>query len=100
MPLFSILEKHTCCKLQIVFKNKTRLDKNFHFKEWIVKDLTSCVVYKLHCELFHYGECVRHVNVRTGEHIGIARLTKKQAQEQLRRGTITILQPFITILVL
>ena len=30
-----------CCKLQIVFKNKTRLDNNFHFKDQIPKDLSS-----------------------------------------------------------
>ena len=35
-----------CCKLQIVLKNKTRLDNNFHFKDQILKDVTSGVVYK------------------------------------------------------
>ena len=35
-----------CCKFQIVFKNKTRLGKNFHFKDHIPKDLTSGVIYK------------------------------------------------------
>ena len=35
-----------CCELQIVFKNKTRLGNNFHFKNRIPKDLTSGVVYK------------------------------------------------------
>ena len=35
-----------CCKLQIVFKNKTRLGNNFHLKDQIPKDLTSGVVYK------------------------------------------------------
>ena len=35
-----------CCKLQIVFKNKTRLGNNFHFKDRIPKDITSAVVYK------------------------------------------------------
>ena len=33
-----------CCKLQKVFKNKTRLGNNFHFKDRIPKDLTSGVV--------------------------------------------------------
>ena len=28
-----------CCKLQIVFKNKTRLGRNFHLKDRILKDL-------------------------------------------------------------
>ena len=59
-----------CCKLQIVFKSKTRLGNNFYFKDQIPKDLTSGVVYKFQCGLcneFYYGECLRHLNVRTGE---------------------------------
>ena len=35
---------------------------------------TSGVVYKLQCELSsesYYWECVRHLTVRNGEHIGI-----------------------------
>ena len=38
-----------CCKLQIVFKNKTRLGKNFDFKDRLLKDITSNVVYKFQC---------------------------------------------------
>ena len=72
-----------CCKLQIVFKNKTRLGNNFHFKDQIPRDFTSGVVYKFQCGLCsepYYGECVRHLNVRIGEHIGISPLTKKQVK--------------------
>ena len=72
-----------CCKLQIVFKNKTRLGNNFHFKDQIPKDLTSGVVYKFECGLCnesYYGECIRHLNVRIGEHIGISPLTRKQVK--------------------
>ena len=50
------------CTLQIVFKNKTRLGKNVHFKDQIPKDLTSGVIYKFQCGLCnesYYGECVR-----------------------------------------
>ena len=71
------------CKLQIVFKNKTRLVDIFHFKDQIPNDLTSGVVYKFQCGLCnesYYGECVRHWNVRIGEHIGISLLTKKQVK--------------------
>ena len=63
-----------------MFKNKTRLGNNFHFKDRIPKDLTSGVVYIFQCELCSescYGEYVRHVNIRIGEHIGISPLTKK-----------------------
>ena len=72
-----------CSKLQIVFKNKTRLGNNFHFKDQIPKDLTSGVVYKFQCGLCnesYYGECIRHLNVRIGEHIGISPLTRKQVK--------------------
>ena len=49
-----------CCKLQ----NKTRLGKNFHFKDQIPKDLTSGVIYKCQCGLCnesYYGKCMRHL---------------------------------------
>ena len=70
----------------MVFKNKTRLGNNFHFKDRIPKDLTSGVVYIFQCELCNescYGEYVRHVNIRIGEHIGISPLTKKQVKPNL-----------------
>ena len=72
-----------CCKLQIVFKNKTRLGNNFHFKDQIPKDLTSGVIYKFQCGLCnesYYGEYMRHLNVRIGEHIGISQLARKQVK--------------------
>ena len=39
------------CQLQIVFKNKTRLGSNFHFKDRISEDLSSDIVYKFQCGL-------------------------------------------------
>ena len=74
-----------CCKLQIVFKNKTRLGNNFRFKDQIHKYCTSGVVYKFQCGLCnendsYYGECMRHLNVRIGEHVGISPLTRKQVK--------------------
>ena len=87
-----------CCKLQIVFKNKTRLGKNFHFKDRIPKDLTSGVAYKFHCGLCnesYYGECVRHFNVRTIEHLVYTTYQKiSSAYQQLCSRSFTILQPF------
>ena len=70
------------CKLHIVFKNKTRLD-NFYFKDQIPKDLLSGVVYKFQfglCNESYYGECMRHLTVRIGEHIGISPFTRKQVK--------------------
>ena len=72
-----------CCKLQIVFKIQNKLAKAFHFKDRIPKELTSGVVYKFQCGLCnesYYGECIRHLNVRIGEHIGISPLAKKKVK--------------------
>ena len=72
-----------CCKLQIVFKNKTRLGNNFNFNDQIPKGLTSGLVYKFQCRLyneFYYGEYMRHLNVRIREHISISPLTRKQVK--------------------
>ena len=66
-----------------MFKNKTRLGNNFHFKDWIPKDLISGVVHKFQCGLCYescYGECVRHLNVRIGKDVGISPRTRKQVK--------------------
>ena len=66
-----------------MFKNKTRLGSKFHFKDRIPKNITSCVVYKFQCGLCngsYYDKCVRHLDVRIGEHIGISLLIKMQVE--------------------
>ena len=76
-----------CCKLQIVFTNKTTLGNNFHFKDQILKDRTSGVIHKFQCGLWnqsYYGKCVRHLNIRIGEHISTSPLTKKQVRPKKR----------------
>ena len=70
-----------CCMLQIVFRSENKLTKAFCFKDCIPKELTSGVVYKFQfglCNESYYGECVRHLNVKIGEHIGISPLTRKK----------------------
>ena len=72
-----------CCKLQVIFKSQNKLCDNFHFKDTVPQILTSGVVYKFQCGLCnesYYGECVRHLAVRSGEHIGISPLTSKRVQ--------------------
>ena len=72
-----------CCKLQILFKSQNKLAKAFHFKDRIPKELASGVVYKFQCGVYnesYYGECVRHLNIRIGQHIGISLLTKKKVK--------------------
>ena len=54
-----------------------------YFKDRIPKELTSGVIYKCQCGLwneFYYGQCVRNLNLRIGEHIGISPLTKKKVK--------------------
>ena len=70
-----------CCKLQMLLKNQTRQGNNFHFKDRILKYLTSGVVCKFQCGLCdqsYYGECIRHLNIRTGEHTGILPFTRNK----------------------
>ena len=72
-----------CCKLQIVFKSQNKSANVFRFKDGLPKELTSGVVYKFQCGLCnesYYDECVRHLNVRLGEYIGITPLTKKNVK--------------------
>ena len=72
-----------CSKLQIVFKSQNKIAKAFRFKDHIPKKLTSGVIYKFQCGICnepYYGQCVRHLNVRIGEHIGISPLTKKKVK--------------------
>ena len=74
---------YNCCILQIVFKSQNKLAKSFPSKDRIPKELTSGVVYKFQCGLCnesYYAECVRHLNVRIGEHIGISPLTRKKVK--------------------
>ena len=77
----SLKDIRNCCKLQIVSKSQNKLANDFLFKDRIPKELISGVLYKLQCGLCnesYYGECVRHLNVRIGEHIGISPLTRKK----------------------
>ena len=64
-----------------MFKNKPRSGDNFYLKDCIPKVLTSGVAYKFHwglCSESYYGECVRQLNIRIGEHIGISQLMKNK----------------------
>ena len=66
-----------------MFKSQNKLVKAFRFKDGISKELTSGAVYKFQCGLCnqsYYGECIRHLNVRIGEHIGISPLTRKKVK--------------------
>ena len=68
-----------------MFKSQNKLANAFRFKERISKELTSGVVYKFQCGIYsesYDGKCVRHLNIRIGEHIGISPLTKKKVKHK------------------
>ena len=72
-----------CCKLEIVFNSQIRLSNYFHYKDPTPKDLVSGVVYKFQCGLCkesYYGESIRHLDIRSGEHIGVSPLTGKKVK--------------------
>ena len=72
-----------CCKLGIVFKCQKRLSISFHYKDPIPKDLISGVVYKFQCGLCNescYGEIIRHLDIRSGEHMSVSPLTGKKVK--------------------
>ena len=72
-----------CCKLQIVFKSQRKLANVFRLKERLTFDLVSGVVYKYtcgRCNSSYYGETDRQLKVRSGEHIGISRLTFRKVE--------------------
>ena len=76
----SLKKIYNCCKVQIVFKYKTRLSHNFHFKYQIPKVFNSGTVYKFQCGLCsesYLCEYVTHFNVAIPERIGTSPLTKK-----------------------
>ena len=73
----------SCCKLQVIFKSQNKLCNNFRFKDPVPQILTSGVVYKFQCGLSnesYYGECVRHLAVRSSEHIDTSPVTNEKVQ--------------------
>ena len=72
-----------CCELQVIFKSQNKLCNKFCFKDPVPQFLASDVVYNCQCGLCnesYYGKCVRHLAVRSDEHIGISPLTNKMVQ--------------------
>ena len=70
-----------CCKLETVFKCQTRLSNSFCYKDPIPEDLITGIFYKFQCGLSNgscYGESIKHLDIRSGEHIGVSPLTGKK----------------------
>ena len=72
-----------CCRLQVIFKVPNKLCSKFCLKDPVPQILTSGMVYKFQCGLCnesYYGECVRHLALRSGEHIGVSSSTNKKVK--------------------
>ena len=79
----SIKGVSNCCKLEIGFKCQTKLSNSFQFKDPISKDLISEVDCKFQCglcDVSYYGQTIRHLDIRSGEHIGVSLLTGKKVK--------------------
>ena len=75
-----------CCKLKIVFKCQTRVSNSVRYKDPTPKDFISGVVYKFQCCLCndsYYGESIRHLDIRSREHIGVSLLRERSSNHQL-----------------
>ena len=68
----------TQCNIKVILKSTNHLSSLFRFKDVIPKELRSHLVYKFSCSscnATYYGKTERHLNVRSGEHIGLSPLT-------------------------
>ena len=55
----------------------------FCYKDPIPKELISDVIYKFQCGLCnesYYGESMRHLDIKSGEHIGVSPHTGKKVK--------------------
>ena len=72
-----------CCKLEIAFKCQTSLSNSFRHRDPMPKDVIISGVYKFQCGLCnesYYGDSIRHLDVRSGEYIGLSPLTEKEVK--------------------
>ena len=65
------------CNIKVILKSTNHLSSLYRFKDVIPKELRSHLVYKFLCSGCNttYGKTERHLNVRSGEHIGLFPLT-------------------------
>ena len=67
--------------LKVVFSSQNRLKNGFSFKDVIMMDLNSLVLYNFTCGICndtYIGKTKRHFMVRTHEHLGISILTNNK----------------------
>ena len=71
------------CKIKVIFKSTTRINKFFCFKDKVPFNLCSNVVYRFscgRCNATYYGETCWHLNIRVDEHSGVSPLTRKKSK--------------------
>ena len=81
----------SCCKLELAFKCQTKLSNSFQLKDPLAKDLLSGVVCKLQCGVCnysYYGECIRHLDIRSGEYKAVSPLTGKKLKPVINSAVL------------
>ena len=79
-------KSYPACQLSVIFKSTCTLGSFFSFKDKIPKPLLSGVVYKFSCSscnATYIGKTIRHLKVRSAEHLGISPLTEKRLQHKV-----------------
>ena len=81
----------SCCKLELAFKYQTKLSNSFQLKDPLAKDLLSGVVCKLQCGVCnysYYGECIRYLDIRSGEYKAVSPLTGKKLKPVINSAVL------------
>ena len=69
------------CNIKMILKSTHCLSSLFRFKDGIPKEVQSHIVYEFWCgnsNVTYYGKAERHLNIRSGEHLGISHLTEER----------------------
>ena len=70
------------CNNKVILNSTNHLSSFFHFKDVILKELRSHLVHKFlcsSCNATYYGKTGHHLNIRSGEDIGLSPLTGNRA---------------------
>ena len=82
------------CNIKVILKSTNHLSPLFRFKDAIPIELRSHLVYKFSFSISnatYYGKTERHLNVRSGEHIGLSPLTGNRVTYKLLARSDNIL---------
>ena len=74
------------CNIKKILQSRSRLSSLFRFRDFILKELQSHLVYKFssgNCNVTYYDKTEHHHNVKSSKHIGISHLTGKRVECKL-----------------